>query len=162
MVVQGTGKLTYDGQPIVLQPFQGEILRTLNVRPGDSVKKGQILATLDATSTKADLDALQTRQRQLRAHVNRLTAESSDLPYLADAIDGEAGKVQQEIFNRRMSEFRSRMKGYEETLGETQSSLKRARRATSRTWRNSWRSRGRSRGCRRTFSTSIQTQSSSF
>ncbi len=125
VVVQGTGKLTYDGQPIVLQPFQGEILRTLNVRPGDSVKKGQVLATLDATSTKADLDALRTRQKQLRAHVNRLTAESSDLAYVADAADGESGKVQQEIYNRRMSEFRSRMKGYDETLGETQSSLKR-------------------------------------
>ena len=125
VVVQGSGKLTYDGQPIVLQPFQGEILRTLNVRPGDVVKKGQVLATLDPTSTKADLGALETRQKQLRAHVNRLMAESSDTTYVADPADGEAGKVQQEIYNRRMSEFRSRMRGYDETLGETQAGLKR-------------------------------------
>jgi hemolysin D len=44
---------------------------------------------------------------------------------VADLADGEAGKVQQEIYDRRMSEFRSRMRGYDETLGETQAGLKR-------------------------------------
>ena len=58
VVAQGFGKLTYDGPPIVLQPFENTVLRSLGVRPGDIVKKGQTLATLDPTFSEADLGAL--------------------------------------------------------------------------------------------------------
>jgi len=37
VVVGGQGKLTYDGPPIVLQPFERAVLRSLIVKPGDTV-----------------------------------------------------------------------------------------------------------------------------
>jgi HlyD family secretion protein len=125
VVVQGTGKLTYDGPPIVLQPFQGGILRTLGVKPGDAVKKGQIMATLDPTFSQADLSAQETRQKHVRATVRRLEAESAGIPYQPDPADGEAGLLQNEVHKHRIAEYQSRMRSLDETLGETQAAIAR-------------------------------------
>jgi hemolysin D len=125
VVVQGTGKLTYDGPPIVMQPFQGGILRTLSVKPGDVVSKGQVLATLDPTFSQADLSAQETRQKMVRSMVRRLEAESAGVPYQPDPTDGEAGLLQSQVHKHRMAEYESRMRSLDETLGETQAAITR-------------------------------------
>jgi HlyD family secretion protein len=121
--VQGTGKLTYDGQPIVLQPFQGGILRTLGVKPGDVVEKGRVLATLDPTFSEADFNAQETRQKMVRATIRRLEAESAGVPYQVDPRDGEAGLLQSEVHKHRIAEYESRMRSLDETIGETQAAM---------------------------------------
>lgn len=125
VVVQGQGKLTYDGPPIVLQPFEHAVLRSLSVRPGDTVKKGQVLATLDPTFSQADLLALESRNKAVRSQIRRLEAESSGAPYVASPADGEAGVLQLEVYNRRIAEHRARMRTLDETLAETKAGLSR-------------------------------------
>lgn len=125
VVVSGQGKLTYDGPPIVLQPFEHAVLRSLSVRPGDAVKKGQVLATLDPTFSQADLSALESRNKAVRSQIRRLEAESKGGVYEPLASDGEAGELQLEVHRRRMAEHQARMRALEETLGETKASLER-------------------------------------
>jgi len=125
VVVQGQGKLTYDGPPIVLQPYERAVLRTLNVRPGDTVSKGQVLATLDPTFSEADLTALQARQKAVRSQIRRLEAESTGTVYIPSAADGEAGALQQEVFQRRMAEHHARMRAFDEMQAETNAGVSR-------------------------------------
>jgi HlyD family secretion protein len=127
VVVQGQGKLTYDGPPIVLQPFEHAVLRSLSVRPGDAVKKGQVLATLDPTFSQADLSALESRNKAVRSQIRRLEAESTNTAYEPSPADGEAGILQLEVYTRRMAEHRARMRTLEETLAETRASLSRTK-----------------------------------
>src|SRR6202000_2180054 len=84
VVVQGPGKLTYDAPPIVLQPFEHAVLRSLLVKPGDVVHQGQTLATLDPTFSQADVTALEERHRSTHAQVKRLESEVYGTAYQPD------------------------------------------------------------------------------
>jgi hemolysin D len=125
VVVSGPGKLTYDGPPIVLQPFERGVLRSLSVKPGDTVTKGQVLVTLDPTFSQADLSALESRYQMVHAMLKRLECESTGLPYTPDPQDKEAGQLQAEIHKQRLGEYASRVRAFEETEGETQSGISR-------------------------------------
>ncbi len=125
VVVGGQGKLTYDGPPIVLQPFERAVLRSLMVKPGDTVLKGQVLATLDPTFSQADLSALESRSTMIRALLKRLECESTGVPYKPEPEDGDAGLLQREIHTQRLAEYASRIRAFDETLGETQSGIAR-------------------------------------
>lgn len=125
VVVQGGGKLTYDGPPIVIQPFDRAVLRSLNVKLGDTVKKGQVLVTLDPTFVHADLAALEDRSRQVHAMVKRLEAEAYGSVYQPDSADGAAGTLQAEIYLQRTTEYKSRVRGYDETIKESEAGLSR-------------------------------------
>jgi hemolysin D len=125
VVVQGAGKLTYDGPPIVLQPYERAMLRSLKVRAGEVVKKGQELVVLDSTFSQADQGALEERKRTLHSQAQRLESESYARTYVPDAADELAGKLQLEIFQQRATEYRSRTRAYDETIQESQAALKR-------------------------------------
>ena len=127
VVVVGSGKLTYDGQPIVLQPFERAMLKSLSVRPGDVVRKGQVLATLDPTFSQADLGALEDRKRVLRAQVVRLEAEAYGTEYKVNADGDRSSALQLEIHGQRTREYQSRLKAFEETVQESRAGLSRIR-----------------------------------
>ncbi len=123
VVVQGAGKLTYDGQPIVLQAFERAVLRTLLVKPGDMVKKGQVLATLDPTFSQADLTALEYRQKTVSAQVQRMEAEAYGNAYHPAPADGPDAALQSEVYIQRTTEYRSRLKAHDEAIEENQAGL---------------------------------------
>ncbi len=125
VVVVGGGKLTYDGQPIVLQPFERAMLKSLLVRPGDMVKQGQVLATLDPTFSQADLGALDDRKKALGAQVSRLEAEAYGRAYSPELGDNRSALLQAEIYRQRSTEYQSRLKAYEETVQESKAGLAR-------------------------------------
>jgi hemolysin D len=125
IIAQGFGKLTYDGPPIVLQPFESTVLRSLLVRPGDVVKKGQTLATLDPTFSEADLGALDARMKAVRSQVSRLEAEASGAVYTPNSVDGDAGSLQLQIFSQRSTEYNARLRAFDEMSGETSAGLAR-------------------------------------
>jgi HlyD family secretion protein len=127
VVVVGGGKLTYDGQPIVLQPFERAMLKSLSVRPGDLVRKGQVLATLDSTFSQADLVALEDRKRALRAQVLRLEAEAYGSEYRTESSGEKANALQSEIYLQRSREYQSRLRAFEETVQEARAGLARIR-----------------------------------
>jgi HlyD family secretion protein len=127
VVVRGPGKLTYDGPPIVLQAFDRAILLSLHVRPGDTVKKGQELATLDPTFARADLAALEERKRLVHAQVKRLESEAYGIAYQSEPSDGQAVLLQSEILLQRTAEYNSRIKALSETIRETEAALLRIR-----------------------------------
>lgn len=127
VVVQGPGKLTYDSPPVVVQTLERSVLRSLHVRPGDHVKKGDVLASIDPTFSGSDLTALEDRKRVLRAQAKRMEAEAQGLAYEPDPADGKSGTLQLEIFQQRQTEYQTRVRSYEETLAESKAALSRTR-----------------------------------
>ncbi len=75
MVVTAPGRLSADVPPVVLQPAAGAVLRELRVVPGQAVRAGEVVATLDPTFTAADRAALEAQRRALAARAERLRAE---------------------------------------------------------------------------------------
>ncbi len=118
IIITGRGRLAADHPTALLQPFDRAIIRSLLVRAGDTVRKGQVLATLDPTFAAADLAALLARQRGLAAEVARLQAEADGRPYGANA-GAEAG-LQAVLFAQRQREYTARLASFDQAIQRDQ------------------------------------------
>jgi len=75
MVVSANGKLATRDSPMVVQPIETSVVRSIAVRVGDKVKAGAVLAVLDPTFTEADAAELNAKLRHSQAAFDRLTTE---------------------------------------------------------------------------------------
>ncbi|MGE3474500.1 MAG: HlyD family type I secretion periplasmic adaptor subunit [Rhodospirillaceae bacterium] len=124
IVVVGTGRLLTEAPPIVMQPMDRTILRELKVRPGDTVKKGQLLATLDPTFAQADLGALTAQQRTLVAQVRRLEAELNNQPFTASGNFTQEDQLQLTLYNQRQSQYAAQLKVYDEEVSRREANIR--------------------------------------
>jgi hemolysin D len=74
------GNIVPAGQINVLQALDPSIIKTIDVREGDQVRPGQLLATLDATFTSADLTQAKLQIASLETQVARDEAELKPQP----------------------------------------------------------------------------------
>ncbi len=117
-VVAARGMLVTLAPPIVVQPLETSVIRSIAVRPGDVVAKGAVLATLDPTFASADQGQLVARRRFLAAFVERLAAELDGKPLpesdpgLADAEE----RVRLELFTRRKEEYRAKVEANDQEI----------------------------------------------
>jgi hemolysin D len=81
IVVTATGKVVSTADTVVMQPLNQAIIKTINVRVGQIVHKGQLLATLDPTLTNADTDAYKKSVAELTPELVRLRAEKDGVTY---------------------------------------------------------------------------------
>lgn len=123
MVVQGTGQLTSDAPPIVLQPIERAIIRELKVKPGDIVTKGQLLATLDPTFAQADMAALSLQDETLKAQLARIEAEISGTLYAPGATASPNQMLQESLFRQRQAQYASRVASYDEEISRSEAAV---------------------------------------
>jgi len=127
-VVAAPGKIVTTRPTLVVQPLETSIIRSLEVRPGDSVKKGAVLATLDATFTDADAASFRQQAAALRAEVARLEAEYEDKPFVkTEDVSGDHFTVQSAIFQQRVREHRSQVASFNQKITALQSAHQRVR-----------------------------------
>src|SRR5712691_2128143 len=99
-VVVAPGKLVTTAPAIVVQPLETSVVRSLNVKVGDIVRRGDTLATLDPTFSEADAGQLRDKINSLAAQIERLGSELDDRSYAPQALDDEA-RLQSTIWTRR-------------------------------------------------------------
>ena len=76
MVVSGAGRVVSLRATNVVQPLETAIVRAINVREGQKVHAGEVLARLDPTFSGADVSALQATVKSFQAEVDRLEGGS--------------------------------------------------------------------------------------
>jgi len=124
VVVAGRGQLRADTPTILLQPVERAVIRTLTVRAGDHVAKGQIVATLDPTFSDADINGLHKTRDSLEAKIARLHAELSPNPP-ADLPNGdEATTMEAHIYAAREREFSERLASFDQSIARDLVALK--------------------------------------
>jgi len=117
MDVTGRGRLESERPLSLLQPLDRAIVRTLLVRAGDVVVKGQLLATLDPTFAAADLQELVQQRAHLLAEADRLHAEATGALYLPGPLSDD---LQSSLSAQRLREYRARLSGFDQTLAQDQ------------------------------------------
>jgi len=126
MVVTATGGRVVAAQPtVVVQPLETAIVRAINVREGQLVHAGQVLARLDPTFSAADVGALEAQVRSFQAEVDRLSAEASDQPYSPSTSDADAAR-QAAVYGQRQAEYRSQIESYTQRINSLQEQVTRA------------------------------------
>jgi HlyD family type I secretion membrane fusion protein len=81
VVTSQAGFIAPTAGSLYVSPLNASVVRTVNVKAGEVVKKGEALATLDPTFTHADLVQLQQHFDSDQAAVNREEAELAGHPY---------------------------------------------------------------------------------
>ena len=74
-VVETRGVVVATAATILVQPLETSIVRSIDVREGEQVKAGQLLARLDPTFATADFATLSAQVSNLEAEFARLRAE---------------------------------------------------------------------------------------
>jgi hemolysin D len=72
IVAVAQGKIIPSGHSKLIQPLETGVVRSLHVKEGQHVQKGETLVELDPTASVADLERLQKQARELRQQILRL------------------------------------------------------------------------------------------
>ncbi len=123
-IVTGSGKLITTRPGIVVQSLETSVIRDIHVSAGDTVRRGQALATLDPTFSEADVDQLRLRVSALDAMIDRIETELSGGTYLASDPANTDQAVQAKLFNQRTSFYESSLHNYDAQIAGIQASLK--------------------------------------
>ncbi len=124
-VVTAPGKVVAAQSTIVVQPLEASIVREIDVREGQVVHAGDLLARLDPTFTTSDKTATGAQLASLRAEVERLRAEAAGKDYQPSSSD-QAALVQEAIFAQRRSERMYKVENYRQKIDSLQGTLKKA------------------------------------
>ncbi|WP_075181289.1 HlyD family efflux transporter periplasmic adaptor subunit [Pantoea sp. 1.19] len=119
-VTVGTGKVTPLTRAQVIESLDGGVVQQLNVKEGDIVEKGQVLARLDPTRFQSNAGEAAARVRTLRASAERLKAELTGAPlrFSADTLTSP------ELVARETQLYQSRRRDLTETVKNLSDALR--------------------------------------
>jgi HlyD family secretion protein len=116
-VVPVRGLVVSESATILVQPLETAIVRSIDVREGQRVKAGQLLARLDPTFAASDLAAIEAQVGSLEAERARLKAETEGKPFVYTGDDVN-WNLQLSIFNDRKAQFDLKLENYDHRLHE--------------------------------------------
>ncbi len=121
-IVTAKGRLVSSQPNIVLQPIETAQITALNVKAGQIVQKGQVLAVLDPTFINADLAQAQDRLKSLEATVQRLEREQAGQtakpnPNSADEL------LQARLQSEREANYRARLLRLDESIARAKAAI---------------------------------------
>ena len=122
VIVTANGKLVTDTPTIVMKPLERSMIKHVNVKIGDVVKKDDILITFDPSLNAAELARLANELATFTAQFKRLRCEFLGQPY--NDVSNQFEKWQRAIHLQRMDYFRERLKYFDESLKQITSSKK--------------------------------------
>ena len=111
-----------DAPNIILQPFDQSIVESMDVRKGNIVRKGQVLARLNPTLTAADHTAMKDQVDLLSARFARLQAEAAGTEYAPNGSDPHS-ELEAAILRRRTSEYRFSLQAFDKRIDQLQTQI---------------------------------------
>jgi hemolysin D len=126
-----SGKIVPAGQISVLQALDPSIIKTIDVREGEQVQAGQLLATLDATFTSADLTQAKLEIASLETQVARDEAElgQHSLAFAgnSDADFQKYAAMQKALYDQRKAQYAAQLNSFESKIKQTQATIEKFR-----------------------------------
>jgi adhesin transport system membrane fusion protein len=107
--VRAQGQVISSSRVQLIQTVDGGVLSELNVREGDQVLPGQILARIDSTRFAAQTNEVLARVNALKAKVARLRAEVSSAPLIFPAElakHTDITSMERTLYERRLKRLR--------------------------------------------------------
>jgi HlyD family secretion protein len=123
-IIPAQGKIVSSGKNIIVSPLQDAIIRSIDVRLGAVVKKGDVLVQLDPTFAAADASRIQVGATYQKLLIARLESELSGVPLAppAEATPQEV-EAQVKMLEGRMDEFTAKLRSVNTKIAELQQAL---------------------------------------
>ena len=125
-VVSASGRVVSRASNIVVQPLETAIVRSIEVREGELVHAGDLLARLDPTFAVADMGALVAQVASLQAEVSRLQAEAGEQPFTYTGLDPSLS-LQAAIFAQRAAERSFKLENYSQKIDGLRATVNRSK-----------------------------------
>jgi HlyD family secretion protein len=122
-IVVAPGKIATETPMLVMQPFTTSRVISINVKAGDHVVKGQVLARFDPAFAEADVSSLQQKVDTLTAQVQRLEAQLSGRTFVAGPDAGPERVTQEQIFAQESADLQSSLNQREARLAQINSQI---------------------------------------
>lgn len=123
-IVTARGKIISSAPNIIVQPLDAAIIRSIEVKTGEVVKAGTVLATLDPTFAHADVAQIESRIANLDAAVGRLEAEQNRRPYKPSGNDRYGYQMLQEsIWLERTEQLKAQQRLFNERIARAQTGI---------------------------------------
>lgn len=123
-VVIAQGQLVNPLPNIVVQPIDTSIIQKIEVRVGQVVRKGEVLATLDPTFAQADAAQLRNRLKSLDTQTQGLSAELSGMAKNSPSGSKDAdGQLQSLLAKERQANFQAQTTRMQENLARLAAAL---------------------------------------
>jgi HlyD family secretion protein len=119
------GRIVPSAGFLYVAPFDMGIVRQVNVKVGEVVKKGQALATLDPTFTRADLLQLQQHMASDEAQIAREEAELAGGPYQFSMQD-VAQSIQGGLWQKRHAQYLSDLASFDGQIHSAEAQMSQA------------------------------------
>ena len=124
IIVVANGKLISSSQNIVMKPLERTVIKKINVRVGQVVKKDQVLITFDQTFNQAEEEKLFEQLKSLTAQFKRLKAEFAEKIYMPNAkVFSEDERWQKAIFNKRQKFYIEKLKYYSQNVKRIEAAI---------------------------------------
>lgn len=136
-VVSSTSARVVTTQPtIVVQALDASLIKTIEVREGQRVSAGDVLATLDPTFAAADVGALNMQIASLDAQIGRCEAElanrSYDPPMSPDPVVNRYLQLQKSYNQQRKAQFDAQIRAYNEQIAQVTATIAKLKNNQSR------------------------------
>ena len=126
-VVTAQGRLASPLPNVVVQPLETAIVQTVDVRIGQVVKKGDRLATLDATFAQADEAQLKIRLESLETQIQGLEAELSGALEKGKSPENADQLLQANLLAERRANYRAQQERLSENMAKLRAALQTSR-----------------------------------
>ncbi|SFI09180.1 HlyD family type I secretion periplasmic adaptor subunit [Bradyrhizobium sp. Gha] len=111
----------------VLQALDPSIIKTIDVREGEQVRAGQLLATLDSTFASADVTQYKQQVASLEAQVLRDKAELDGTPLsFPDRGDKEFknyAALQTALYGQRKAQYAAQVTSFDSKISQTEATI---------------------------------------
>ena len=126
-VVYSSGQVVTTQSTLVIQALDPSLIKTIDVREGERVKAGEVLATLDPTFASADVSALKSQIASLDAQIARCEAELAKGPYLppptTDPAATQYGQLQKSYYTQRRAQFDAQLHAFDEQVAQLKATV---------------------------------------
>ena len=121
------GKMVSIDLTIVFQALDPSIIKSIDVREGDEVAKGQQLAALDPTFATADVKQLRQQVADLRAQIERDEAQLNKRPFVSpQQADSEAlrsAAEQKQYYDQQVAQYKAQLNSFDAKINQTQATI---------------------------------------
>lgn len=127
VVTSQGGKIVVTEQVNVYQALEPSIIKSIDVREGDEVQHGQLLATLDPTFVIADVQQLRLQIASLEAQIARAQAEADGRPFVpkpsSDPDEAKYQALQKELFDQRTNQYGAQVNSFDAKIKQVSATI---------------------------------------
>lgn len=126
VVVAARGKVIPNARLKYIQPLNTGVIRTINCKIGDHIKKGDLLVEIDPSTTDPELALLKKNLLHHQIETERITALLNDAEFHPDAsvYDADLLSVQIDIYNMAKESLVEEIQTREKEISKVEEQLK--------------------------------------